>query len=74
MGTSSYSYGFKRDAAQPSTVLGYPVREVSGRLGASAQSPNTWVTLFGESGRAADVPGRNRLSGRQQAPPPLLRS
>jgi transposase-like protein len=74
MGTSSYSYRFKRDAAQQSTVLGYPVREVARRLGASAQSLNTWVTLFGEPGRATDVPGRNRLASRRQAPPQLLRS
>ena len=33
MGTSSYSDGFKRDAVQQIRVRGYPVREVSQRVG-----------------------------------------
>lgn len=33
MGTSNYSDEFKRDAVQQITVRGYPVREVSLRLG-----------------------------------------
>lgn len=35
MGTSNYSDDFKRDAVHQITVRGYPVREVSQRLGAS---------------------------------------
>jgi transposase len=35
MGTSNYSDEFKRDAVQQIRVRGYPVREVSQRLGVS---------------------------------------
>jgi len=43
MGTSNYSDDFKRDA-----VRGYPVREVSRRLGVSTHSLYKWMKLFGE--------------------------
>jgi hypothetical protein len=36
MGTSNYSDEFKRDAVHQITVRGYPVREVSRRVGATA--------------------------------------
>jgi transposase len=36
MGTSNYSDEFKRDAVHQITVRGYPVREVSRRLGAAS--------------------------------------
>lgn len=39
MGTSNYSDEFKRDAVQQITVRGYPVREVSRRLGVSLDLP-----------------------------------
>ena len=48
MGTSSCSDEFKRDAAHQITVRGYPVREVSRRLGFSAHSLYKWMKLFGE--------------------------
>lgn len=38
MGTSNYSDDFKRHAVHQITVRGYPVREVSRRLGVSTHS------------------------------------
>ena len=38
MGTSNYSDEFKRDAVRQIAVRGYPVREVSRRLGVSTHS------------------------------------
>lgn len=46
MGTSNYSDEFKRDAVQQITVRGYPVREVSRRLGVSSHSLYKWIKLF----------------------------
>jgi transposase len=48
MGTSNYSDDFKRDAVQQITVRGYPVREVSRRLGVSSHSLYKWLRLFAE--------------------------
>jgi transposase-like protein len=48
MGTSIYSDEFKRDAVQQITVHGYPVREVSRRLGVSSHSVYKWMRQFGE--------------------------
>ena len=48
MGTSSYSDGFKRDAVRQNRVRGYPVREVSQRLGVSSHSLCKWMKLFAE--------------------------
>lgn len=48
MGTSNYSDEFKRDAVQQITVLGYPVREVSRRLGVSSHSLYKWLRVFAE--------------------------
>jgi transposase len=48
MGTSNYSDEFKRDAVQQITVRGFPVREVSRRLGVSSYSLYKWLKLFGE--------------------------
>ena len=47
MGTSNYSDEFKRDAVHQITVRGYPVREVSRRLGVSTHSLYKWMKLFG---------------------------
>lgn len=56
MGTSNYSDDFKRDAVHQITVRGYPVREVSQRLGVSTHSLYKWVKLFGEAqAKAGDV-------------------
>jgi transposase len=46
MGTRNYSDEFKRDAVQQITVRGYPVREVSRRLGVSSHSLYKWLRLF----------------------------
>jgi len=43
MGTSNYSDEFKRDAVHQITVRGYPVREVSRRLGVSMHSLYKWM-------------------------------
>jgi putative transposase len=48
MGTSNCSDEFKRDAVHQITVRGYPVREVSRRLGVSTHSLYKWLKLFGE--------------------------
>ena len=48
MWTSNYSDDFKRDAVQQITVRGYPVREVSRRLGVSSHSLYKWLRLFAE--------------------------
>ena len=48
MGTSNYSDEFKRDAVHQITVRGYPVQEVSRRLGVSKYSLFKWLQLFGE--------------------------
>lgn len=40
MGTSNFSDEFKRDAVAQTTERGYPVSEVSKRLGVSAHSMN----------------------------------
>lgn len=48
MGTSNYSDEFKRDAVHQITVRGYPVREVSRRLGVSTHSLYKWLKQFGE--------------------------
>ena len=48
MGTSNYSDEFKRDAVQQIRVRGYPVREVSQRLGVSSHSLYKWMKLFAE--------------------------
>lgn len=55
MGTSNYSDEFKRDAVQQIRVRGYPVREVSQRLGVSSHSLYKWMKLFAEP--APTVPG-----------------
>ena len=52
MGTSNYSDDFKRDAVHQITVRGYPVREVSRRLGVSTHSLYKWMKLFGEPAAA----------------------
>ena len=48
MGTSNYSDEFKRDAVHQIRVRGYPVREVSQRLGVSLHSLYKWLRLFAE--------------------------
>lgn len=49
MGKSNYSDDFKRDAVHQITVRGYPVREVSRRLGVSTHSLYNWMKLYVEA-------------------------
>ena len=46
MGSNTYSDDFKRDAVAQITERGYPVREVSDRLGVSASSLYVWKKKF----------------------------
>ncbi len=43
MGNARFSEDFKRDAVHQITVRGYPVKEVSQRLGVSTHSLYSWV-------------------------------
>lgn len=70
MGTSNCSDEFKRDAVQQITVRGYPVREVSRRLGVSLHSFYKWMKLFTEPARKAsfvDHEAENRRLKRELA-------
>lgn len=49
MGTSNFSDDFKRDAVAQITERGYPVSEVSKRLGVSAHSLYAWKKKFSKS-------------------------
>jgi len=46
MGTNNFSYDFKRDAVAQITERGYPVSEVSKRLGVSTHSHYAWKKKF----------------------------
>jgi len=48
MGKSSFSDDFKRDAVAQITERGYPVAEVSQRLGVSPHSLYAWKKKFSE--------------------------
>ena len=69
MGTSNYSDEFKRDAVHQITVRGYPVREVSRRLGVSTHSLYRWLKLFAESATkpGVDHEAENRRLKREMA-------
>jgi transposase len=56
MGTGNYSDDFRRDAVHQITVRGYPVREVSQRLGVSTYSLYKWLKRFGEPMPKAATP------------------
>jgi len=49
MGKSNYSEDFKRDAVHQIVVRGYPVREVSRRLGVSTHSLYKWTKLYAQA-------------------------
>ena len=49
MGTNNYSDEFKRDAVQQIRARGYPVREVSQRLGVSSHTLYKWMKLYAEA-------------------------
>ena len=70
MGRSNYSDEFKRDAVQQIRVRGYPVREVSQRLGVSSHSLYKWMKLFTETAPKAsgvDHEAENRRLKRELA-------
>jgi transposase len=60
MGKGNFSDEFKRDAVAQITERGYPVAEVSQRLGVSAHSLYAWKrkfakAAFGESEKDAEI-------------------
>jgi transposase len=61
MGTSSFSDDFKRDAVAQITERGYPVAEVSKRLGVSPHSLYAWkkkllkLSGSGDGDQAAEI-------------------
>ncbi len=70
MGTGNSSDEFKRDAVHQITVRGYPVREVSQRLGVSTYSLYKWLKRFGEPMPKPGVPdleAENRRLKREPA-------
>ena len=52
MGNARFSEDFKRDAVHQITVRGYPVKEVSQRLGVSTHSLYSWVKKYSKSSDA----------------------
>ncbi len=67
MGTGDYSDDFQRDAEHRIAVCGYPVREVSKRLGVGAYSVCGWLRLCGaptSKPRAVDRAAGSRRSKR----------
>ncbi|OAN73547.1 transposase [Jannaschia sp. EhC01] len=69
MGTSNYSDDFKRDAVHQIAVRGYPVREISKRLGVSPYSLYKWLKLFAEPSQkpGVDHEAENRRLKRELA-------
>ncbi len=49
MGKPNFSEDFKRDAVHQITERGYPVREVSERLGVSTYSLYKWMKLYAKA-------------------------
>ena len=60
MGSNTYSDDFKRDAVAQITERGYPVREVSDRLGVSAYSLYAWNKKFAKAALADAEPTDDR--------------
>jgi len=70
MGNAKFSEDFKRDAVHQVTVRGYPVAEVSKRLGVSTHSLYAWVKRYSkadEVGVNADHATENRRLKRELA-------
>jgi len=68
MGTSNFSDDFKRDAVAQITDRGYPVAEVSKRLGVSQQhSLYTWKRKFSQPSGDADKDAEIRQLKRELA-------
>ena len=70
MGKPNFSEDFKRDAVHQITVRGYPVREVSERLGVSTYSLYKWMKLYAKAASQAssvDHEAENRRLKRELA-------
>ena len=52
MGNAKFSDDFKQDAVHQITVRGYPVSEVSHRLGVSTHSLYAWVKKYSKAAEA----------------------
>lgn len=70
MGKPNFSEDFKRDAVHQITGRGYPVREVSERLGVSTYSLYKWMKLYAKAASQAssvDHEAENRRLKRELA-------
>ena len=70
MGKSNYNEDFKRDAVHQIVVRGYPVREVSQRLGVSTHSLYKWLKAYAQPASQAssmDHEAENRRLKRELA-------
>ena len=65
MGNARFSDDFKRDAVHQITVRGYPVKEVSQRLGVSTYSLYIWVKRFSKASDADSKDDRAAENKRQ---------
>ena len=57
MGKPRFTDDFKRDAARPITEWGYPVAEISQRLGVSLHSLYEWRKTFSKSAASSGEDG-----------------
>lgn len=67
MGKANFSEDFKRDAVAQITERGYPVAEVSKRLGVSQHSLYAWKKQFAPSSRGDDKDAEIRQLKRELA-------
>ena len=70
MGKPNFSEDFKRDAVHQIAVRGYPVREISERLGVSPHSLYKWMKAYGQAASQAtsvDHEAENRRLKRELA-------
>jgi transposase len=70
MGNAKFSDDFKQDAVHQITVRGYPVSEVSQRLGVSTHSLYSWVKKYSKTEDATasdDHAAENRRLKRELA-------
>ena len=67
MGKASFSDDFNRDAVAQMIERGYPVAEVSKRLGVSPHSPNAWKKRFSQPSGGDDRDAEIRRLKRELA-------
>jgi transposase len=65
MGKANFSDDFKRDAVHQITERGYPVSEVSARLGVSTHSLYAWKKKFSQPTGGDDKDAENRRLKRE---------